>query len=47
MLIFRKDGDHIICHFGKQCPLTLFMDSIATDVGAIGYIARLIVVWEE
>ena len=23
-------------HFGKQCLLTLFMDSVATDIGGIG-----------
>ena len=35
------------CHFGKQCLLTLFMDSIATDVGGIGYIAYSFAVWAD
>ena len=34
------------CHFGKQCLLTLFMDSVATD-GGIGYIACSFAIWEE
>ena len=48
MLIFREDGDHIIWMyivpvFRKQCVLTLFMDSVATDVGGIGYIHRMLI----
>ena len=33
-------------HFGKQYLLALFMDSIATDVGGMGYIACSFAVWE-
>ena len=34
-------------YFGKQCLLTLFMDSVAIDVGGIGYIACSFAIWEE
>ena len=34
-------------HVGKQCLITLFMDTVATDFGGIGYIACSVVVWEK